>query len=153
MRYGAQNHVHSQHTLSICYFDGIHPALSMIICIDCLRQQFLVFNNCQQCNAAYVVLTHDAICYRLYSPGIKYWWGRDFPSPHPDWPWGPPRTHVNVINMVAQKTKASPVNPLVSHSNTIQSVKWTSWFSVKYPAAAIGRKSKKYPRLTTKQNT
>jgi len=81
MRYDAQNHVCSQHILSISYFDGIHPALSMIICINCLRQKFLVFNSCQQCNAVYGVLSHEAICYRLYSPGIKYWWGRDFPPP------------------------------------------------------------------------
>ena len=81
MRYGAQNHVCSLHTLSISYFDEIHPALSMIICINCLRQKFLVFNNCQQCNATYVVLTHDALHYRLYGPGIKYWWGQDFPPP------------------------------------------------------------------------
>jgi hypothetical protein len=44
----------------------------MIICIKCLRQQH---------NATYVVLTHDAIRYRLYGPGIKYWWGRDFLPP------------------------------------------------------------------------
>lgn len=62
------------------------------------------------------------------------------------------RTHVNVINMVAQKTKASPVNPLDSHSNTIQCGKWTSWFSVKYPTAAMGEKSQKYPWLKTNQN-
>ena len=70
-----------QSAYSISYFDGIHPALSIIICIDCLRQQFLVFNNSKQCNATYVVLPHDAICYRLYGPGIKYWWGQDFPPP------------------------------------------------------------------------
>jgi hypothetical protein len=29
----------------------------------------------------YVVLTHDAIRYRVYGPGIEYQWGRGFLQP------------------------------------------------------------------------